>query len=58
MCQPLANIVVHLVCSTKGRRPLIHDEERCQLPAYITGVFKNHDSPLIEINSVRDHIEP
>jgi putative transposase len=56
MSQSLANIVVHLVFSTKGRRPFIRDEERGQLHAYITGILKNHDSQLIEINSVRDHI--
>ena len=56
MPQSLANIVVHLVFSTKNRRPLIRDEERSQLHAYITGLLNNHDSPLIEINSVRDHI--
>ena len=56
MSQSLANIVVHLVFSTKGRRPLLRDEERGQLHAYIAGILKNHDSPLIEINSVRDHV--
>ena len=56
MSQSLANIVVHLVFSTKGRRPLLRDEERGELHAYIAGILKNHDSPLIEINSVRDHI--
>ena len=56
MSQSLANIVVHLVFSTKGRRQLLRDEERGQLHAYITGILKNHDSPLIEINSLRDHI--
>src|SRR5690349_20159997 len=56
MSQSLANIVVHLVFSTKDRRQLLRDEERGQLHAYIAGVLKNHDSPLIEINSVRDHI--
>ena len=52
MSQSLANIVVHLVFSTKGRRLLLRDEERGQFHAYITGILKNHDSPLIEINSV------
>ena len=56
MSQSLANLVVHLVFSTKGRRQLLRDEDRSQLHAYLTGVLKNHDSPLIEINSVRDHI--
>jgi REP element-mobilizing transposase RayT len=56
MSQSLANLVIHLVFSTKGRRQLLRDEERGQLHAYITGVLKNHDSSLIEINSVRDHV--
>ena len=56
MSQSLGNIVVHLVFSAKGRRQLLRDEERGQLHAYITGILKNHDSPLIEFNSVRDHI--
>jgi REP-associated tyrosine transposase len=56
MSQSLANIVVHLVFSTKGRRQLLRDDERGQLHAYIAGILKTHDSPLIEINSVRDHI--
>jgi REP element-mobilizing transposase RayT len=56
MSQSLANIVVHLVFSTKDRRQLLRDAERGQLHACLTGILKNHDSPLIEINSVRDHI--
>ena len=56
MSQSLANIVVHLVFSTKERRPLLRNEERGQLHAYIAGILKNHDSPLLEINSVIDHI--
>jgi len=56
MSQSLANIVVHLVFSTKSRHQLLRNEERGELRAYITGFLKNHDSPLIEINSVRDHI--
>src|SRR5665213_2692898 len=56
MSQSLADIVVHLVFSTKDRRPLLRDEERGSLHAYIAAVLKNHHSPLIEINSVRDHM--
>jgi putative transposase len=56
MSQSLANIVVHLVFSTRDRRPLWRDEERDQLHAYIVGVLKNYDSTLIEINSVGDHV--
>src|SRR4051794_4968656 len=56
MSQSLANIVVHLVFSTKDRRPLLRHEEREHLHRYITGILKHLDSPLIEINSVCDHI--
>src|SRR5712691_9031660 len=56
MSQSLANIVVHLVFSTKGRRQILRDEERGQLHVYITCNLKHHGSPLIEINSVRDRI--
>ena len=56
MSQSLANIIVHLVFSTKGRRQLLRDQEREQLHSYITGILKNLDSPLLEINSVRDHV--
>ena len=56
MSQSLANIFVHLVFSTKDRRPLLRDEERGQFHAYTTGILKKHDSRLIEINSVRDHV--
>ena len=56
MSQSLASIVVHLVFSTKGRRQLLRDTERDPLHAYIGGILENLDSPLIEINSVGDHI--
>ncbi len=56
MSQSLANILVHLVFSTKGRRPFLRDEDRPQLHAYIGGILANQDSCLIEINSVSDHI--
>ena len=56
MSQSLSNIILHLVFSTKDRRPLLRDAQRGQLHAYITGILKNCESPLIEINSVRDHV--
>jgi len=34
--------------AAKGRRQLLRDEGRGQFHAYITGILKNHDSPLIE----------
>ena len=56
MSQSLSNIIVHLVFSTKARRPLLRDTDRGEIHAYITGILKNHESPVIEINSAPDHI--
>ena len=56
MSQSLARILVHLTFSTKDRRPLIRDQERDKLHAYIIGVMKSQDSPSLETNSVSDHV--
>ena len=56
MSQSLVKNAVHLVFSTKDRRILLRDKEREELHSYITGILRNRNSPLIEINSVRDHI--
>ena len=56
MSQSLANVLVHLVFSTKERRPWLKDNGRGRLQAYILGILDNHDSPSIETNSVEDHI--
>ena len=55
MSQSLANNLIHLVFSTKVRRPLLRDDERDALHAYMGGVLKNHDCHSLEINSVADH---
>jgi len=56
MSQSLVKNNIHLVFSTKDRRMLLRDKERGELHAYITGLLKNKRSPLIEINSVGDHM--
>ena len=56
MSQSLVKNTVHLVFSTKDRRIFLRDKEREELHPYITGILKNRKSPLIEINSVADHI--
>jgi putative transposase len=53
--QSLANNLIHLVFSTKERRPLLRDAERDRLHAYMGGILKNHECQPIEINSVADH---
>ena len=56
MAQSLANILIHLVFSTKNREPTLLNGERDELHAYITGILHNHNCHLIEINSIEDHI--
>ena len=56
MAQSLCQIFVHLVYSTKDRRPLIKYEDRISLHGYSDGILKNLGCHPIEINSVRNHI--
>jgi REP element-mobilizing transposase RayT len=56
MAQSLANIILHIVFSTKDRRPLIRPQIEDELYKYIAGVCKNLHCPLIKINGVEDHI--
>jgi putative transposase len=56
MSQSLAQVLVHLVFSTKGREPWIEDEFRDELHAYTGGIVENHRDTLLKAGSVRDHI--
>jgi putative transposase len=56
MPQSLANIVIHVIWSTKDRRPLITDDVREALHGYMAGVLKNIESPALIINSMPDHV--
>ena len=55
MPQSLANILVHLIFSTKERRPLIRDDVRERLHTYIVGILENQKSASLQTNSVEDH---
>ena len=56
MPQSLAQILVHLVFSTKNRVPLLGDDIRDELHAYIGGIIENHKGTLLKSGSVTDHI--
>ena len=56
MPQSLANILIHVIWSTKERRPLISDDVRAGLHGYMAGILKNIESPALVINSVADHV--
>lgn len=56
MPQSLAKNVIHLVFSTKERRPLIDEAIRVELHEYAGGILRDLDSPALLMNSVNDHI--
>jgi len=56
MPQSLANILVHVIFSTKERRPLISDTIRPRLHGYMGGILKEIESPALIINSMPDHV--
>ena len=57
MSQSLVQIYVHLVFSTKNRKPFLRDcEIRCQMHAYLAGTCKNLGSPTLIVGGVEDHM--
>jgi putative transposase len=58
MPQSLAQILVHLVFSTKNREALLADDIRDELHAYIGGIVENQKGTLLKAGSVADHIPP
>ena len=56
MAQSLSKNLIHLVFSTKLRRPDLKDEFRSELHAYMATVLKNLKCTAIVINSVNDHV--
>lgn len=56
MSQSLANVVIHLVFSTKTRQPTITSEIREELNPYVTGILRNLGCNPIAIGGVEDHM--
>ena len=56
MAQSLAKIYIHLIFSTKNREMLLNEDVRTELHAYLGGIFRDLDSPIVEINSEPDHV--
>ena len=56
MPQSLANVLVHLVFSTKDRVPLIRSDVEPELYAYTSKVLDTSDSPMIVIGGMEDHV--
>lgn len=56
MPQSLAQLLVHLVFSTKDREPWLAESEREELHAYIGGIVTGQNGVLLLAGSVADHI--
>ncbi len=56
MSQSLSKTLVHLVFSTKNRKPSIPENVRNRLHAYIIGAFSGLDSPAIRVGGPNDHV--
>ena len=56
MSQSLVKNLVHLVYSTKNRKPWIPLEIRDELYAYQAGIFNQWDSPAMAIGGAEDHV--
>ena len=57
MPQSLSAVYIHLVFSTKDRRPILRDKPTCDaLHSYLGGVSKQIDCAPIQIGGVEDHV--
>lgn len=56
MSQTLTRILIHVVFSTKNRRDLVTPLIEPELYAYIGGVCRGHDSPLLAIGGTSNHV--
>jgi putative transposase len=57
MPQSLAQIYVHIIFSTKNRRPLLIDENlRKEMHAYLAKILEQSDSPALTIGGTGDHV--
>jgi REP element-mobilizing transposase RayT len=57
MSQSLSKILVHVVFSTKDRRPYLNDRElRTELHAYLGGILARLDCQSLIVGGVADHV--
>ena len=57
MPQSLAQIYLHLVFSTKDRRPFLQNTElRNEMQHYLGGICNGLDCPILRVGGVADHV--
>src|ERR1700687_5341365 len=50
------NLLIHIVFSTKDRRPFLHSEIRGPVHGYLVGILKNLRVFPIAVNGAEDHV--
>ena len=56
MSHTLGNILLHIIFSTEGRRPLIKPDFRDDLFAYLGGIVREMKGTALIVNGTADHI--
>ena len=57
MAQSLAQIYLHIVCSTKNRKPFLQNAHfRKRLHKFLAKTCNNLESPCLEAGGVEDHV--
>jgi putative transposase len=56
MPQSLSYVLVHLVFSTKGRRPLLNEAICGEMHAYLASVLNNSENICVRVGGVADHV--
>lgn len=56
MSQSLAQLYVHLVFSTKERRPLIKPDAAPRIHAYLPGICNAIECPAVIVGGIADHV--
>ncbi len=56
MPHSLADLLIHVVFSTKGRAPLVGSELKPKLYAYMVGIAKQHGCKIHIVNGTKDHV--
>jgi len=56
MAQTLTRLLVHAVFSTKNREAMIVGSVAAELHRYLCGIARNHESPVLVIGGMPDHV--
>ena len=56
MPQSLSSILIHLIFSTKDRKPILTPEIDAELYPYMASIFRALKSPALIINGTSDHL--